>query len=429
MDVPGSRETKSGFDANALTRALRIAGAVLVVASASTFMLQRWQGGNDLWRYALLVGQSLLLGAAAYFVGLTVREARSARTFLALVLATIPVTFAVLGGLVYSQFHLERLAALPSYASWVAPSAAAALIAVAATIVIMVPLAIVAFVALARKEWRTLTLAFFAGNLMLLIPVRSPSVIIVLGGVILLGLLELELSRFSRSLATLEGKLARAVLCVPPLIMLGRVLHLYQPTAVFFGGALLILAAALWLAIPSSPDRRKRELGACLCAALGTTGWILCATELARPLSPAAAALSVGLPAGLILFVSSLRARLAAPALSMLGVAVALLTVLSALLVSLDTFSALFAIAVGVLVAVWGAARGSPLRMIAGALVAVVGLGMQLWLAVHADDLLRWLSLTIAGIVLIVGASYVERHRTQIARYLEEARLRRQATS
>ena len=80
----------ASFDPDAMTRALRIAGATLVVASASTFMMQHWQSGNDLGRYAMLVGQSLLLAAAAYFVGLTLREGRSARTFLALVLGFFP---------------------------------------------------------------------------------------------------------------------------------------------------------------------------------------------------------------------------------------------------------------------------------------------------------------------------------------------------
>src|SRR3954469_8268194 len=155
----------SGFDPDALTRALRIAGATLVVASASTFMLQHWQGGNDLIRFAMLVGQSLLLAAAAYFVGLSLREGRSARTFLALVLATMPVGFAVLGGLVYSQFHLETLAPLPSYATWVAPSRASAVMAVLATLAVYVPLAAIALVALARRQAKLLTLAFFAGNL------------------------------------------------------------------------------------------------------------------------------------------------------------------------------------------------------------------------------------------------------------------------
>jgi hypothetical protein len=113
--TPGA--SGSGFDPEALTRALRIAGAVLVVASASTFLLQHWQAGNDLLRYAMLVGQPLLLAAVAYFVGLAVRESRSARTLLALVLATLPACFTVLGALVYSRFHLEALAPLPEYAS------------------------------------------------------------------------------------------------------------------------------------------------------------------------------------------------------------------------------------------------------------------------------------------------------------------------
>jgi hypothetical protein len=38
-------------------------------------------------------------------------------------------------------------------------------------------------------------------------------------------------------------------------------------------------------------------------------------------------------------------------------------------------------------------------------------------MAMHADDLLRWISLTAAGVLLIVGASYVERHRVQLARH------------
>src|SRR5690349_21940494 len=138
--LPQDPPRRRALDPEALTRALRIAGAAFVVASASTFMLQHWQSGNDIGRYAMLVGQSILLAAAAYFVGLTVREGRSARTFLALVLGTIPVSFAVLGGLVYSQFHFGELAPLPHYASWIAPSKGAALLAVLGTLIVLTPL-------------------------------------------------------------------------------------------------------------------------------------------------------------------------------------------------------------------------------------------------------------------------------------------------
>src|SRR6478735_2296478 len=178
---PASPQT--GFDPDAFTRALRIAGAALVVAAASTFMLQNWQAGNDLMRYAMLVGQSLLLAAAASFVGLTVREGRSARTFLVLVLSTIPVSFAVLGGLVYSRFHLGELPALPHYASWVAPSKTSALLAVLGTLAVLVPLSLVSFTALARREAKALTLAFCFVNLLLLVPVRQPEVIAAISGV------------------------------------------------------------------------------------------------------------------------------------------------------------------------------------------------------------------------------------------------------
>src|SRR5262249_40801262 len=151
------------------------------------------------------------LAIAAYFVGLSLREGRSARTFLGLVLATVPIGFAVLGGLVYSQFHLEPVPALPSYATWIAPSRLSALLAVLATVLLYVPLALVAFVALARKEARALTLAFFAGNLLMIVPVRQPLTIAVLAGAALIALLRLELTRFweCAQLDTFEGKLAR----------------------------------------------------------------------------------------------------------------------------------------------------------------------------------------------------------------------------
>src|SRR6478752_7588394 len=268
----------SSFDPDAFTRALRIAGAALVVAAASTFMLQNWQAGNDLMRYGMLVGQSLLLAAAAYFVGLTVREGRSARTFLALVLATIPVSFAVLGGLVYSRFHLGELSPLPHYATWIAPSKGAALLAVFGTLIVLVPLSLVSFTALARKEAKALTLAFVGANLLVLVPLRQPELVSVLSGLALLGLLRIELTRFavSAQLDTLEGKLARVMPFAPPLIMLGRVFHLYHVGPAFIGGVLLIAAAALWQLLTPNSSEARRDAGAWIASSLAVVGWGLC---------------------------------------------------------------------------------------------------------------------------------------------------------
>jgi len=415
------------FDPDALTRALRIAGAALVVASASTFMLQHWQVGNDLLRYAMLVGQSLLLAAAAYFVGLSLKEGRSARTFLALVLATMPVSFAVLGGLVYSQFHLEATRTLPSYATWIAPSPAAALLAVAGTLIVLIPLAAVSFVALARKEARALSLAFFAANLLVLVPVRQPLVVVVLAGLSLVALLRLELTRFAASaqLDTVEGKLARVMPFAAPVIMLGRVFHLYQVGPAFVGGVLLIAASALWLLLSRTMEAWKRDVGAWVAATLSVIGWGMCWSELSDHTHGAVSALLLGLPVAALLALAAKRAVTAQGLLVGLATVTGLVTTLCACAIDWSSIGAIGCIVVGVAVAVWGASVRALFRTISGSLVAVYGLGVQVWLATHADDVLRWASLSVVGVLLIVGSAYVERNRARITRFWEQAAARR----
>jgi len=422
-----SAPAERSFDPDALTRALRIAGAALVVASASTFMLQHWQGGNDLIRYGMLVGQSLLLAAAAYFVGLSLREGRSARTFLALVLATMPVSFAVLGGLVYSQFHLEATQTLPSYATWIAPNAPSALLAVAGTLVVFVPLAAVAFVALARKEARALSVAFFAANLLVLLPVRQPLVVVVLAGLGLVALLRLELTRFAASaqLATVEGKLARAMPFAAPLIMLGRVFHLYQVGPAFVGGVLLIAASGMWLWLSRTVTPWKRDSGAWVAASLSVIGWGMCWSELAEHTRGAGAVLLLGLPVAALFGLAAQRAVKAQALLTGLATVTGLVTTLSACAADWSSVGAVACIVVGVGVAVWGASVRALFRTISGSLVAVYGLGVQVWLATHADNVLRWASLSVVGVLLIVGSAYVDRNRAKLARLWEQAVARR----
>lgn len=425
---PAKRPAQS-FDPDALTRALRIAGAILVVASASTFMLQHWQrSGSDLIRYAMLVGQSLMLAAAAYFVGLSMREGRSARTFLGLVLATIPVSFAVLGGLVYSQFHLEAVPRLPHYATWVAPSATSALLAVAGTLIVLGPLGVLSFTALARKEAKALSLAFFAANLLVLVPVREAAVVVTLAGLCVVALLRLETTRFAvkAQLDTFEGKLARTLVFVPPVIMLGRALHLYRAGGAFAGGVLIIAAAALWLVLPRAASSVTRDWGAWLASACGVAGWALCWTELSPWLtSDAARVLLCGLPAALLCALATARAAHSRLVLTGVATTAALVTVVLACAVDRGTLSGVCCVVLGVGVAVWGAAVRAQLRTVSGALVAMLGLAVQVWLAVHHDHVLRWISLSAVGILLIVGSAYVERNRARIARFWHEVSTRR----
>jgi hypothetical protein len=370
----------------------------------------------------LLVGQSLLLAATAYFVGLTVREGRSARTLLALVLGTIPVCFTVLGALVYSRFHLEDLPALPKYANWVAPSDLSVVFAVLASALVLVPLSIGSFVALARKQARALAAVFFASNALLLVPVRTPGVIAVVAGAALIGLLQLDLSRFSRAsqLDTLEGKLSRLMPFVPPVILLGRAVHLYDVHAAFIGGVLLVGACLLWQLSGRFERAAQRDFAGVASALAAAGGWGLCWLELIRHCDGSSLKiLLLGLPASGLLFGCSLRAHALRRALVGASTLLGLATTLAACLAGLNTASALVCILCGTLVAVTGAAVRSPVWTIAGAAVALFGVVTSVWLAVQFDDFARWASLSFAGVLLIVGSAYVERHRGRVARAWE----------
>jgi hypothetical protein len=333
----------------------------------------------------------------------------------------------VLGGLVYSQFHLEPTQTLPSYATWIAPSQASALLAVLGTLIVLVPLAAVSFVALARKEARALSLAFFAANLLVLVPVRQPLVVALLAGVGLLALLRLELTRFGASaqLDTLEGKLARVMPFAPPVIMLGRVFHLYQVGPAFVGGVLLIAGSTLWLLLSRTVAPWKRDIGAWLAATLGVIGWGLCWSELADNTHGAVSALLLGLPVALLFALAAKRAVKAQGFLMSLATVTGLVTTLCACAIDWSSIGAVGCIIVGVAVAVWGASVRALFRTISGSLVALYGLGVQVWLATHADNVLRWASLSVVGVLLIVGSAYVERNRGRIARYWAEAAARR----
>jgi hypothetical protein len=292
---------------------------------------------------------------------------------------------------------------------------------------VLLPLGLVSFMALARKEAKLLTAVFFAANLLVLVPVRQPLTVAALAGLALLALVRLELRRFSTTaqLDTLEGKLARVVLFAPPLIMLGRVFHLYHGGAAFVGSLLLIASAMMWSMLPRIHDL-KRDFGAWIAAGVAFTGWVLCWTDLVGPVDSAAlSVLLFGLPLALVSLLASLRATASREALVGVGLVQALLTTVVACAIDLGTISALACILLGVAVAVWGASIRARLRTVTGAGVALFGLGVQVWLAVNHDNVLRWISLSVVGVLLIVGSAYVERNRGRVLRWWNESAAKR----
>jgi hypothetical protein len=86
-------------------------------------------------------------------------------------------------------------------------------------------------------------------------------------------------------------------------------------------------------------------------------------------------------------------------------------------LVELSTWAALACIVTGVTVLAWGAARRSFLYAAAGGLVGIIGVGLQVALAVRENEFMRWGSLLIGGIALVVGASLADRHKGRLSEW------------
>ncbi len=409
-----------------LARVLRIIGGTLLVASASTFLLQRWQAGSDLFRYALLVVHTLLVAAAAWFCGLGVRESRGARTFLGLVLAIIPVDFGVLAGLVYSQFRWEDAVVLPRYAVWQAPSAVAALGTFGLTCLLLWPLALLSLVALARAEARRLTAWFVVTNLCLVLPVRDPHVTALVASAAGLGLMAFETWVWTKepTLRTFEGRVARLVLWIPLAVMVGRSITLYRPSCLFAGVVSLSGCIAWFMGTRRVDAAPVRNWSTWLSALGALGGWLLCWSYFAthhRLPDAWQIPLFCG-PAAALLIGFSWWAGGAGRALRVLAAGFACLCAGPNLLLYPSFGMSLACLLVGIALVAWGVGGEQKLPLVGGVLTALFGLGYHLRYAIELDSVARWGSLSLLGLGLIVAASYLERHQERLGAWMRKAR-------
>ena len=61
-----------------LPRLLRAVGALALVAAASSFLLQHWENGGDVWRYQALLAHTVLLGVLGFVWGLRAGDPKGA---------------------------------------------------------------------------------------------------------------------------------------------------------------------------------------------------------------------------------------------------------------------------------------------------------------------------------------------------------------
>jgi len=408
-DVQDSNTQSTGL-ARRLPQLLRVAGASALLAAMYSFLVQGWQDGDDLLRFALLLGHGLLLCGAGLASGHWLQAPRGARLLTTLALVSVPANFAILGAFVYAEVGDSTLR-YPGIALWQlgSPGLTAAVVAVA--VLLLVPVVSLGFRVLARPLSTRFAWQYLAANAVLLIPLRDPTLVAWL--VLPLALLLLWNSERNRDqhlcARTPDGVLARLLQFVPLAVLVGRCLWLYDADSFLFTTALLCLflaARQLSLLLPGQSILRGfLEVGSGLLTPLIGIG---VAALLDRQLADELLLPAGGLVTAGLLWELSRRVEMA-PSLYR---SLSMLTLLVGFAGNLYLFGgldkALLCIAAGLSLAVAGRHWRQLALLASGLLIAGAGMLYLLGRLLVDFDLGGWLSLALVGLAAILLGSLLE---------------------
>lgn len=402
-----------------LSQLLRIIGAGVIVSALGIFLMQGWQNGDDIHRYFLLLTQTGLLTVIGFGCHHWLKEAKSARLFLCLALVSVPINFAILGGLIYSQVQWDTANALyPSFANWQADSIQAALLTTLGATVVLLPIVWVGFLAIARQSALRLSSLFILGSTLLLVPLRTPEII----GVTVLsitGLVFWQLNQIKAkdvALQTIEGRFAQLLLVLPLATMMLRELALYSYNSLLFASAalsvfLMLRHCSLSLAAESEWKKWSKYLELISVApalvasiSLGIASYDIAPshTEIILPV--------IGLSLSALIMEISSRSTVYSTALQRVASIVLSASMMINLLVLSGGFSAALCILAGTGVLIYGFTAQLRIAFILGLITTIAGLGYQLHFLVLEFDLGSWISLAVLGVSTILLASILERY-------------------
>jgi hypothetical protein len=228
-----------------LSQVLRWSGGLALAAAGISFMFQGLYSFTPVTRHWILLGIAALLGLMGILTGSAMQETKGARSFLAFATAAFPVLASQLGAMVFSLLG-QPPSGMPQPLVFSLLTAAQVAALTVLTLAISVPLSFLGFKVLARTQAGRLTAFYTLANLCVLVPVREGVMLTVLVGT--LGACAYAADRMVLArdfrLANFEGRLSRALVILPLVIILVRSLfypvdHLYAALVLAMGGAYL----------------------------------------------------------------------------------------------------------------------------------------------------------------------------------------------
>jgi len=396
-----------------ITSYLRWIGSLLIILSAISFMLQGYSEISATYRYWVSLGLTLLLCGGGLICAYLFNETKGARIFFGLGTAFLSVQVSQVSAMIYAYLHGDS-ALQPAFTSLqfshVSPGIIALDLVITGILLLLVSYA--SFSILARKHLKTLLLAAFAANMVLILPIRDAQIIPFIIAGLFLFIRQIEQGLHSdSSMQLIEGLAARALLSLPLWIIIGR--SLLHPSSSLL--ATVILGIVVIYCIYDIKRYTSSSLIIYIAQWIGTfaaiTIWANTSLEYGDITNPL-----LILPAGFILF--SLSGQVAYH--SRLYRFVSAVTIVglnfSAMLSQQDIsfIAPVAAIASGIFLTIYGMKHREKIAFFCGNISVISGILFYWEYAVNLYSNTPWISSIILGLFVILLASYIENKEQQI---------------
>lgn len=228
-----------------IAKKVRLTGAAAIIISAVQFLISGKYDLNSLTTYLLFLGISLVMNLLGLFCYKYWKEYKTTRTFLSLSLGMVPVHMAQLGAFVLNHFN-KPLDSVAGVFNLNLPEGTNLYVISFLSLLITIPIVITGFKVLFREKAKVLSSFFLLSTFAFLIPSRDVYVSAILFSGLLSGAAALSMKL--RGHRTFENSLAKVMIFLPGIILLGRT-FLYPIEESFY----MILCFALTIALFFTP--------------------------------------------------------------------------------------------------------------------------------------------------------------------------------
>ena len=408
-----------------LPRLLRGLGAITLLASVSIYLYQGFGQGSDISRYLILLAHTVGLAGVGLVCSRWLKEQKGARLLLMLTLVFISANFAVIAAFIYSIAG-DPITNLHGSMTWVASYSAKTIFLFSSALLVLVPLIIFGFKVIARRSAMRFTIVFLLGNLLLLLPSRNEMFIGFLALSLLVGVIYhvVKASTLDVTLKNREGFIAKTILFVPLMILLGRnMFHsLGAIVPLIIAVSLLLAARQCSSSLPAKSALRSLLESISILPIIGVAASVssLIGSELHASLSTGAFVFSI--VAGALLFELSLRTSSAKHIYG--SIAAVLITVLACanLLFSLDVPSSIYCFLSGAGLVAFAVFSERRYVLVFGVISALASMAFGLTSIIDDFAFYNWFSLAGLGVLAIVFGSLIEKHGSAIKAGIENLR-------